>query len=149
MKFERGYSYSSVRNWSKKRGAKIIEMDKVLIPIHVSGNHWCLAVINFLQKRFEYYDSMGGRNESLLQHLRSYVKDEAKLHSAQPDYDLSGWKNYTPKDIPTQENGYDCGVFACTFADFLSEDLPLTFTQKHIPSFRLKMINDILQQKLL
>lgn len=149
VKFDRGYSYSSVRNWSKKRGFKLIEMDKVLIPIHVSGNHWCLAVINFIKKRFEYYDSMGGRNDTILGHLRNYVKDEAKLHSGQADYDMSEWVNYTPQDIPAQHNGYDCGVFACTYADYLSEDLPFTFTQEHIPNFRLKMVNDILSQKLL
>jgi len=92
---------------------------------------------------------MKGKNSSLLTDLRSYVRDEAKLHSGENNYDLSGWQDYIPKDIPAQENGYDCGVFACTYADFLSEDLQLTFTQEHIPSFRLKMVNDILRQKLL
>lgn len=33
----------------------------------MNGNHWCLAVINFMEKKFEYYDSLGGEN---LQALR-------------------------------------------------------------------------------
>lgn len=32
-------------------------MDKVIIPIHTE-QHWCLAVINLKEKRFEYYDSL-------------------------------------------------------------------------------------------
>jgi Ulp1 family protease len=37
---------------------KILELHKVFIPVHVHGNHWCLAVINLEDKRFEYYDSV-------------------------------------------------------------------------------------------
>jgi len=32
--------------------------------------------------------------------------------------------------------GYDCGVFTCFFADFISRDYPLCFNQMHIPRFR-------------
>jgi sentrin-specific protease 1 len=41
-------------------------MEKVIVPVHL-GNHWCLAVINFKEKRFEYYDSMGGKNYECLE----------------------------------------------------------------------------------
>ena len=41
-------------------------MDKVVIPIHVHNNHWCLALINLRDKRFEYYDSLGGNNITCL-----------------------------------------------------------------------------------
>ena len=44
----------------------IFALDKVLGPIHL-GNHWCLAVINFQDKRFEYYDSLGGENKKCLE----------------------------------------------------------------------------------
>mgnify|MGYP006129976743 CR=1 FL=1 len=32
--------------------------------------------------------------------------------------------------------GYDCGVFSCIAADFLSDDLPLKFDQHHIKQSR-------------
>ena len=44
---------------------KIFSYDKVIIPVHL-GNHWCLAVINFRKKRFEYYDSLGGSGDRVL-----------------------------------------------------------------------------------
>ena len=31
-----------------------------------------------------------------------------------------------------QQPGFDCGVFTCMFADFISRDLPLTFDQGHL-----------------
>jgi hypothetical protein len=31
---------------------------EVFIPVHVHGNHWCLAIINVELQRFEYYDSL-------------------------------------------------------------------------------------------
>lgn len=33
-----------------------------------------------------------------------------------------------PQEIPQQNNGSDCGVFVCKFADFISRDKPIIFT---------------------
>ena len=49
-------------------------------------------------------------------------------------------------DTPRQENGFDCGVFTCMYADFLSMGYPLTFNQEHIAKCRqriaLSCLND-------
>lgn len=47
-----------MKRWSKRAKVKILELHKVFVPVHVHGNHWCLAVINLEDKRFEYYDSL-------------------------------------------------------------------------------------------
>eukprot|EP01114_Cavostelium_apophysatum_P018007 TRINITY_DN5479_c0_g1_i1.p1 TRINITY_DN5479_c0_g1~~TRINITY_DN5479_c0_g1_i1.p1 ORF type:complete len:615 (-),score=139.27 TRINITY_DN5479_c0_g1_i1:51-1895(-) len=137
---ERKYDYSRVRRWTKK--ADIFEMSRVIVPVHM-GNHWCLGVINMEDKRFEYYDSFGGNNEKCLQLLRRYTADEHKAKKGK-DLDLSDWENYTPKDIPMQKNGYDCGVFMCKFADYLSKGQGLIFSQKNMSYFRRRMVLDIL-----
>lgn len=33
------------------------------------------------------------------------------------------------QEIPQQLNGSDCGVFICKYADYISRDKPMTFTQ--------------------
>jgi sentrin-specific protease 1 len=121
-------------------------MDKVIIPIHL-GNHWCLAVINLAARRFEYYDSLGSPNPSCLQTLRRYLQDEA-LDKKQLHLDLSGWEDYQPHDIPLQRNGYDCGVFMCQYANYLSIEQEFTFTQDHMPIIRQLMVLEILQKSV-
>ena len=144
------YTYKNVRRWSKR--AKIIttEMDKIFIPIHVHGNHWCMSCINFIDSQFEYYDSLGGQNSQCLTDLRQYVIDEAKHYQQIDNYDFSQWKIYIgSKEIPKQQNGYDCGVFSCKLADYKSEMIPLNYTQNDMTYFRKRMIIEILQGNLL
>ena len=140
-----GYNYIKVRRWSKRAGIKIIEQRKVLAPIHVGNNHWCLAVIDFKQKKFLYYDSLGGDGKQCLNNLRRYVQDEAKQYHHIENYDLSEWKNDCPKNIPRQHNGCDCGVFTLKYADYVSEDCPLIFTQGDMPYFRRRMVIQIME----
>eukprot|EP00457_Paulinella_chromatophora_P014247 gb/GEZN01014648.1/.p1 GENE.gb/GEZN01014648.1/~~gb/GEZN01014648.1/.p1 ORF type:complete len:214 (-),score=28.10 gb/GEZN01014648.1/:177-818(-) len=146
----KGYKYQAVKRWSKKAGVKIAEQDKVIFPVHVHGNHWCCGVINFLQKRFEYYDSLGGRNALCLSSMRKYVVDEAKTYSGNKGFNLEEWTDYVPSrdEIPQQANCCDCGVFTLKFADYLSQDLPLAFSQENMPYFRKRTVNDILKTSL-
>ena len=43
---------------------------------------------------------------------REYLNDESKDKKG-VDFDLRNWTASTPKDIPHQMNGSDCGVFTC------------------------------------
>jgi Ulp1 family protease len=49
-----------------------------------------------------------------------------------------------PEDIPLQDNGSDCGVFTCKFADYLGERLDLTFSAEDMPYFRRRLLVDLL-----
>lgn len=56
--------YQAVARWARRAkcgGEEILKLDYLIMPAHVGGNHWCLALVNFKQKRFEYYDSLGGK----------------------------------------------------------------------------------------
>jgi len=134
--------YSRVAKWTKK--VDIFSMDKVILPIHL-GNHWCLAVINFQDKRFEYYDSLGGDNPQCLQLLRQYLQNEHKSKKNK-DFELSDWEEYCPKSIPTQRNGYDCGLFMCRYAECVSRRKEFNFEQRNMPYFRKRMVLDILNK---
>ncbi|KAI2509478.1 Ulp1 protease family [Fragilaria crotonensis] len=59
--------------------------------------------------------------------------------------DAEEWKLIpTRDDTPRQLNGFDCGVFTCMFADFLSNDCPLVFSQKHITQCRERIALSIM-----
>ena len=152
-KLQRERSHSGVKNWSNKSNIKVLDMDKVFIPINIHQSHWCLAVINFQKHQFEYYDSLGGRpSQWLFKCLRDYVLQEANLwgRAAGPasGFNLEGWHNVIVNNIPLQQNGSDCGVYVCTYGDLLSENMPLSFSQEHIDAIRLRMVRDILRKRL-
>ena len=136
--------YSGVRRWTKK--VDVFAHNIILIPIHL-GMHWCLATIHFRQQQFQYFDSLGGRNLSCLNRLRDYLVAEAR-DKKQMEYDISNWTNHTPKNIPNQENGSDCGVFTCMYARHIASGVPFTFSQRDMPKIREHMICEILEQKL-
>lgn len=128
----------------------IFEYEKLLVPIH-KGNHWCLMIINMNIKLIQHYDSNGGSNGGLQEKMREYLCKEY-LFRKKKWLDLKEWSS--PSDIwdvksPSQENGSDCGVFVCTYADMESLHLPIIFDQSEVTFLRQKMMCEIYAGELL
>lgn len=140
------YCYKNVKRWSKKvPGKDIFALDKILFAVNVGGSHWTCAVVYMEEKRIQYYDSLGGDGYGYTSGLMRYLKDEwaSKKGGELPDADK--WEIVgTVESVPHQQNGYDCGVFTCMFADFLSLDRPLSFNQMHINQCRERIALSIL-----
>lgn len=137
------YQYANVRRWTRK--TDLFSMDKIIIPVHL-GKHWTLCVINLRDKRYEYYDSMGGvaTGHKIIKIMKQYIHDESMDKKKQP-FVTDDWETFIPDryTLPQQKNGYDCGVFTCKFANCIAQDLPIFFTQRHIPYFRQRMALEI------
>ncbi|KAF7837813.1 ubiquitin-like-specific protease ESD4 [Senna tora] len=142
-----GYDFKSVRRWTtqKKLGYSLLECDKVFVPIH-KEIHWCLAIINKKDKKFQYLDSLRGRDNQVLTVLARYFTDEVKDKNGE-EFDVSSWEKEFVEDLPEQENGYDCGMFMIKYADFYSRGLGLCFNQGHMPYFRRRTAKEILRLK--
>ncbi|XP_023549234.1 ubiquitin-like-specific protease ESD4 [Cucurbita pepo subsp. pepo] len=140
-----GYDYGSVRKWTnpKKLKYELIDCDKIFVPIH-REIHWCLAVINKKEKKFQYLDSLKGMDSRVLKTLARYFVDEVKNKSGK-DIDVSSWAQEFVEDLPEQENGFDCGMFMIKYADFYSRGLNLCFKQEHMPYFRRRTAKEILK----
>ncbi|XP_051947993.1 sentrin-specific protease 1-like isoform X2 [Xyrauchen texanus] len=142
----RSSGYSAVRRWTKK--VDIFSVDIILVPVHL-GVHWCLSVVDLRKKSITYFDSMGGSNDEACRILLKYLKQESDDKRGQ-DLDTSEWTLKSKKrNIPQQMNGSDCGMFTCKYAEYITKDRQITFTQKHMPYFRRRMVWEILHQKLL
>ncbi|KAJ1967516.1 hypothetical protein IWQ62_001811 [Dispira parvispora] len=139
------YGYAKVRRWSRK--TDIFAKDLVLIPVHLPG-HWTCVVVDMHSKRINYYDSMLGSNRKGFDVIRSYLAQEYTAKKG-GEFDFTGWQDCAPKDIPQQRNGYDCGVFSCTFAEYASRREPFDFTQDHMPYIRRRMMYEIITKSLL
>ncbi|CAK1602675.1 unnamed protein product [Parnassius mnemosyne] len=136
---------AGLRRWTRK--VDIFAHDLMVVPVHL-GVHWCLSLVDFRTRRISYLDSMGSRNQPCLDALLQYLRDEHKDKKGQP-FDDKDWTTVNLKDIPQQMNGSDCGMFACTFAEFSCRNAPYTFSQTHMPYLRRKAALEILQGKLL
>lgn len=139
--------YNSIRRWTRK--VDIFSYDFLLVPIHL-GNHWCLAFIDFTTRIISYYDSLGGYPNGCCDTLLDYLRDESKDKKKQ-DFDDENWRlvNSYSEGIPQQKNCSDCGVFACTYAEYLTRQAKLKFSQEQMPYFRKKMIYEIITQQIL
>ena len=99
------------------------------------------------KKQIVFYDSMGGGGTQVLEGLKRYIADES-LDKKKQELDLSKWTIRSARNIPQQANSYDCGVFTCTFADFISDDLQLNFTQSDVEDWRSKIGYATLQGRI-
>lgn len=140
---ENGYNFVNVRRWTRK--IDIFALDKVFVPVNLSNTHWCLAVIFMQEKRIQYYDSMDGGGMKCLSILLRYLHDEMQ-HKKKSEFDGSEWKLVpsTP-ETPQQHNGSDCGVFTCIFADYISRNQPLDFSQRDMAYHRHRMVLHIVE----
>ncbi|XP_015214798.1 sentrin-specific protease 2 isoform X2 [Lepisosteus oculatus] len=139
--------HEAVRRWTKT--VDLFQKDIVLVPLHL-GVHWSLAVIDFRVKTVKYYDSVGQSNEDICHILLHYLKEEYKSKKNK-DLSVSKWTVTSARtsEIPLQHNNSDCGVFACKYADYIAKGRPITFTQRHMPYFRKRMMWEILNKTLL
>lgn len=136
--------YSHVCRWTKK--IDIFSKKKLFIPIHIE-DHWCLVYVCFPQKSIKYYDSMGGRNFKCLKLILKYLMLEHDDKKGE-DFHPSGWLLMNVKNCPQQMNHWDCGVFVCMYAEYLSRGAPLNFTQQHMEKFRKQIALEIKKKKL-
>ena len=130
--------------WAKK--FDIFQKNKIFCPININNSHWTLLVMYIKLKKIVYYDSMGRSSCSkYLNGALRYLGDEADRlgRGFLPDE----WE-LVPTDLnntPQQQNGYDCGVFTIMFADFLTHNLPLSFSQEIIQLCRKKICLNIIR----
>ena len=140
------YNYARVSAWGQKFRKNMFECSLIFIPINIpEACHWCLAVIDVKNQRVGYYDSFGGRNDACIHNLKRYIVDEAK-HVHGKHVDLSTWtSSHIPG--PQQTNGFDCGMFMCKAADYLSDGLSMDFVENDMVLFRKRLLLDILNDK--
>lgn len=137
--------HQSLRRWTKK--VDIFEYAIICVPIHL-GMHWCMAIIDLRAKYIRYYDSMGSSNNKCLDALKKYLEAE-HLDKKKIPLDTSDFELENVKDIPQQMNGSDCGMFSCTFAEFITRNAKIVFSQEHMPYLRKKMVVEIMTGELL
>ncbi|EGT51593.1 hypothetical protein CAEBREN_10473 [Caenorhabditis brenneri] len=137
--------YASVKRWTRK--VDIFSYEIILVPVHL-GMHWCMAVIDMVERKIEFYDSLYDGNTAVLPALKKYIAEES-ADKKKVQFDFTDWEIYQMEEIPRQQNGSDCGVFSCQFGEWASRRQAPRFTQKNMPYYRKRMAYEIVEKKLL
>lgn len=138
--------YGSVQRWTRR--FDLFSLALCLIPVHL-GMHWTMAAIDFQAKRIFYIDSFHAGNQRCLQDLWAYLEQEHRDKKG-TDWDSTGWTaQCLTEGIPMQMNGYDCGVFACVFAELMARRAPFTFSQADMPYFRHRITYELLTKSFI
>ncbi|GAX75315.1 hypothetical protein CEUSTIGMA_g2760.t1 [Chlamydomonas eustigma] len=151
------YSYDMVKRWTMPNRLKnhgqvssniVKDVELIIVPVNCNNQHWTCAAIDIKSKTLSYYDSFKSMDEVLLNHLAHWLEDEAANKCDNYKLDTSGWKRLAPKNIPQQQNSYDCGMFTIMFAHFLGLGMPFNFRQSDISNLRKKVLHALIKNKI-
>jgi sentrin-specific protease 1 len=144
----KGYNYKAVQRWTSRKKIDLFSFDRIIVPMNVGRNHWALGFVDLKNKHVRYYDSLAGGSihtrfsEFILRYLDDEFRDKKKDLEA---LELAKSFSVEPAlNIPQQENGFDCGVFMCSFAECLATGRDwIDFDQSFIPDMRRKILTQI------
>ncbi|KRK01777.1 sentrin-specific protease 1 [Drosophila yakuba] len=137
--------FDGVKRWTRK--VDLFSKDIILVPVHHSGVHWCLVVIDLRAKTMLYYNSKGGGNPKVMRALEKYLRMES-LDKRELPLNTNDFRIEHARDVPQQDNMDDCGVFTCMFAEYLTRDASITFCKDDMTYFRKKMALEIAEGEL-
>lgn len=82
------------------------------MPVHISGNHWCLAVANIKSKTYKFYDPLQLKNaDTYMDRFVDFIHKRNSFVSFEI-IDATNWKSvHTGENIPRQKDSCSCGVF--------------------------------------
>ena len=122
--------------------------DLILIPIHDERYvHWSLIVVETSTKTVHYFDSLIQQRDwaPSPKIFKLYMEKHYKDRGENVTFRIN-----RRKDAPYQQNGYDCGVFLCQYAERVARRSPLNFSQKDLDSVgaRERMTQELLEGRL-
>lgn len=142
--------YMAVKKWAKRKKVNVLELDYLIVPVNRGNMHWCMSVVDNNAKTISFYDSLSSRGgDDVVNKLVDYLIEEAdRVEPGKRDQHTKRFRSYKllPRaDCPQQDNGFDCGVFACQAALRISNDTPLDFDQADMNIIREHMALDLLK----
>jgi sentrin-specific protease 1 len=120
-----------------------------MAPIHQNSSHWWLLVYIHASRTFYCLDSQQDAlmHREKIRLLSQFLREE---HQRRYNETVPGkFEIKQVEGIPKQNNGYDCGVFVCQYAEHISRGAAFTFSQEDMPRFRIQMAYEITTRRLL
>jgi Ulp1 family protease len=127
----------------------IFSLDTLYLPINVKDCHWTMAIVHLKEKKVCYYDSYWNREgnheigQDYLLKIMDLLEAMSLLDSGNnTPFERSSWTTEVMKNIPTQGNGCDCGLYALFFAIYDYFNLPILTTSFNDDLFKTWRIRE-------
>jgi len=117
---EEGWSTHGAVSKADPKG-DIFDLDTLFIPINIKRNHWTLAVLYMKEKRMVYLDSKYGDGINKLNMILLYLQS---LRESSSEY-FHDWELVNNRNIPFQDNDFDCGLYCMLNAAYIFLGYPL------------------------
>ena len=131
----------STARWTRRAGiagTKLLDVERLFIPVNLGNSHWTLCVVSPTIKRIDYYDSLGGSGRTVINNILRWIKVEV------PNEDLQQWQSHQ-HSRPCQTNSSDCGVFCLTTSLMIMKGVePTAYTADLIPLQRQRIVAEFL-----
>lgn len=134
--------YGRVKHWVEH--INLFEYDLVFIPVHLSS-HWVFVCLDVLNKRLEYFDSLGSYQSTVACKIVAFfAREHFRYYRKKFCVEIS-----VMHDITLQKSGGDCGVFVCMYAKRRLDGSGYCFHQDYVLLYRAMMVHEICIGKIL
>lgn len=126
------YARGLDRNWGMKP-TNFLDINTVLIPVN-KNNHWTVLVVRPSRRTVSYVDSFQTAGADHIHDVHTWMK-----YFLGDKYVADEWHTEY-YSVPTQTNGYDCGMFVITNSIYLSLGIdPSGYSEGEMPLQRRRI----------
>ncbi|KAI8958425.1 cysteine proteinase [Daldinia sp. FL1419] len=126
------YARGLDRTWGMKP-TNFHDIDTLLIPVN-SNDHWTLLFVRPQRRTIAYIDSFHSPGERHIQDAFGWMRNFLGEKFIPDEWQIEH------HEVPTQTNGYDCGMFVITNSIYLSLGIdPSGYSQSEMPLQRRRI----------
>lgn len=138
--------FNVAESWVQKamRQQKKPNFRRVVTPVHMKDEHWFVLAIDFDRQVVVSIDSLQRDHSECRDHFLEWAERWAK--GCDGNLLTGRWESKIVK-VAQQENGFDCGVFACGNIALWSHGRVLNFSQGDALPFRKNIAFSIINEE--
>jgi Ulp1 protease family, C-terminal catalytic domain len=141
------YSVRSGLQYMKEQD--IFHWQYLFIPINVDGNHWVMVLVDLANKVMWSLDPLPTKSMSpQLAIVARFLCDLAQLRNQVP-LQVQSWSRMPMTNIPTQKDGFNCGVYVLLYAELISRPAVLAIDPTTLADMRNRIAVDLVSKHII
>lgn len=131
----------------------LLDWDFLYIPINLRGVHWVMVGVDLRICAIWGIDPLPTKEDSLADEMyiiARFFDDLAKIRrkAGQEPVSILSWRRAMMEKVPTQQDGYNCGVYVLMFAELMSRPTYLVIDHATLPDMRKRIAVDLVTKKI-